>query len=649
MNTINKIILFVIIFLLSNLLAGQEVIMNMSSNPVLEKMSENVRSKSVSNDTLLLPFFDDFAYKDSYPSQLYWQDNYAYINNDYAYYPVSYGVATLDAIDENGRIHSNLHSGIKGVADYLTSRPIRLDSIFGNENRPLHDYDSVYLSFFFQPNYWDNVYASSDGLTGDSLVVEFYSPVYEEWFHVWSTIRFPFDSIKPEENNGRQFIEVIIPITDEERYFHKGFQFRFKNYVTLTENNYYPNWQVNGSQWNIDYVYLDRDRRFNSFYKDICFVSDAHSFLSSYYSMPYNQYSANSFDEIIDFDNVLISNLDQTANNVGYDYEVINSKGTVLKHYLGGSGVINPFHISGYYDNPSLPPPVFPFSFPVGVTDSAEFLIKHYITSDLDFKQNDTITFEQKFHNYYAYDNGSPEYSYTLRSPGNVQVAVRFKLNTADTLRAVKIFFNDIAGTASELYYNLRVWNESDRKPYSLVYEQGIVVKNDNSSTNNFITIMLDEPVIIRQNDFPFLVFYVGIEKTASEAMALGFDISRDNSFNTYQNTTGQWIESIFAGSIMIRPVLGKKFKVSSIDDYSKNELCVYPNPVINGTVNIKSETEFNKIYIYNNFGTKVFESGNLKANDISIPLINLRNGLYLVVIIDKTGKKHTEKIIFMQ
>ena len=655
MKKINQILVFVVLFLISGSLASQEIITKMSTNPSIEKASKNVQQKSKSTSSLFLPFFDDFSGNDVYPSQDFWTDNYAYINSDFAYHPVSYGVATLDALNEKGKVYPSLHPGMAGIADYLTSQPIRLDSIYiGTEGRRLRDLDSVYLSFFFQPNRWDKIFAANDGVPQDSLVVEFYSPVDDEWYYAWSTARFPFDSIKPEENNNRYFIEVIIPITDEEKYFHDGFQFRFKNYVTLAEASYHPGWQVNCSQWNIDYVYLNYDRRVNTFYRDICFAGEAKSFLKNYYSMPYFQYSAPS-DEVISFiDFILISNLDAGSNNVEYGYRVTNSKGNPISggSYNGGSNVIAPYHTSGYYNSQSISPNIVPGLFPADLTgnvDSAEFLIKHFITSDLGFKQNDTITFEQKFHNYYAYDNGSPEYSYTLATSGPGMLAVKFRLNADDSLRAVKIYFNDIAGSNEELYYSLCVWNQKGLIPDSLIRRQDFIVKRDSVKMNDFITIMLDKPVYITPATFPMRWFFVGIEKSSSEDMALGLDISRDNKMNTYFKVAGPWEQSYFAGSVMIRPVLGKKFTIASIDNYLEAEISIYPNPVTNGKINIISSEEINSVYVYNSFGAKVFEQRNIAADNTSIELGNIRNGMYLVVIMDEKGMRHTRKIILAQ
>src|SRR5690606_37405864 len=88
-----------------------------------------------------LPFFDDFSQQYYYPDADKWEDNYVYINSNYAVNPISYGVATFDGLDSTGYPYNFNNPTSHGVADYLTSKPIDLSSVT----------DSVYLSFFFQP------------------------------------------------------------------------------------------------------------------------------------------------------------------------------------------------------------------------------------------------------------------------------------------------------------------------------------------------------------------------------------------------------------------------------------------------------------------------------------------------------------------
>ncbi len=658
-----KYILLFIIVLLSNKVISQEIVYPLDHNPRIKQYINNINNninninsninehkRVVENDSsLMLPFFDDFTNNDVYPNIQNWQDNYVYINNEYCYKPISFGVATFDGLDENGNLYEHLSSFAPRPADYLTSQPIRLDSVFDGYNMlKLRAQDSIYLSFFIQPANW-STFANAP-LPQDSLCLEFYSPVDSTWYHIWSTKNFSFHDIDTIQNKGQHFVEVVIPITNEEKFFHNGFKFRFFNYFTLT-NNQYPGWQVNGSQWNVDYVYLDRNRRKDSYYKDICFVNSANPFLANYTSMPYNQYCEAPFDEMLDIDKVLISNLDNKPNNVGYNYEVYDENDNLLKEFQGGAGVIDPYFLSGYYNNPVTNPAIFPFAFPTNNVDSAEFLIKHYISSDLGFRQNDTIKYEQKFYNYFAYDDGSPEYSYSLLSTGRSALAVRFKLNKADTLRAVNLYFNKILNTEDYMRYTLCVWNDAGSKPGNKVAEQSIKVYNDSLYKADYITFILDEPLFIDEKDFPYLAFYVGLEVSKDVNLALGLDISRDNSDNTYYNTTGEWLNSTINASLMIRPLLGKKVKPHGIDNYIlSNNYSIYPNPAIN-TNSIVLETpvlteNFNYV-IYNSLGLEC-KKGLLYYNQSKhqINIDNLSKGIYFIAIYSKSKLVSSVKFI---
>lgn len=54
---------------------------------------------------------------------------------------------------------------------------------------------------------------------------------------------------------------------------------------------------------------------------------------------------------------------------------------------------------------------------------------------------NDSISFVQEVSNYYAYDDGSAEAAYFLQTAG-AKLAYRYDLLGADSLRAIRIYFN---------------------------------------------------------------------------------------------------------------------------------------------------------------------------------------------------------------
>ena len=125
-------------------------------------------------------------------------------------FPVTQGVLTLDALDENGHVHENAVPGPSNwIADIVSSQPIRLDSIFSPNPVALHNYDSIYFSFWFQPGGGLGPHPFNDIGTPpesqDSLVLEFLAPDYAD------TIWIEKDTII----NGIQQTITVIDRIDE--------------------------------------------------------------------------------------------------------------------------------------------------------------------------------------------------------------------------------------------------------------------------------------------------------------------------------------------------------------------------------------------------------------------------------------------------
>ena len=71
------------------------IISNLNRNIYLNKSKSQNNSKRSLNDTIQLPFFEDFTTNTVYPNMAYWRDSLVYINNQFSVSPPSYGVATL--------------------------------------------------------------------------------------------------------------------------------------------------------------------------------------------------------------------------------------------------------------------------------------------------------------------------------------------------------------------------------------------------------------------------------------------------------------------------------------------------------------------------------------------------------------------------
>jgi len=324
-KNIFAILLITIIGISAN---AQEVLTTPAYNPAVARQFLLKNTAASTTPAITLPFYDDFSIISVYPSPLRWADRYAFINTDYAKYPPSIGVATLDALDDNGALYTGAGPN-PFEADNLTSLPIRLDSVFTPAKRAITRSDSVYLSFYYQPQGRSISPPSSKA----SLILEFHSPGdsvevvnsgethYEaRWVERWSTFGgIQVDSFASPDK--RYFRQVLIPLTgllDSAYYYKNGFQFRFRNLATLSGNSQ-PDWRSNGSQWNIDVVYLNYGRKsHDTIMEDVAFADIAPSMLANYEAMPFSQYAKNWDNEMKDTLDIKIANLDNKNRNRTY-------------------------------------------------------------------------------------------------------------------------------------------------------------------------------------------------------------------------------------------------------------------------------------------------------------------------------------------
>ena len=84
---------------------AQERLLSVASNPVLARAGQPAPVKTGSQDTLDLPFIDDFSSNSPIPESSRWINRSAYVNYSFPLKPPTYGVATLDAIDSAGAVY----------------------------------------------------------------------------------------------------------------------------------------------------------------------------------------------------------------------------------------------------------------------------------------------------------------------------------------------------------------------------------------------------------------------------------------------------------------------------------------------------------------------------------------------------------------
>ena len=78
----------------------------------------------------------------------------------------------------------------------------------------------------------------------------------------------------------------------------------------------------------------------------------------------------------------------------------------------------------------------------------------------------------QHFNNYFAFDDGTAEGGYGVNGLGsrNAMVAYKFKSFMTDTLRAMRICFNDSYQDANKREFDLMVWANDDGFPGDVLY-----------------------------------------------------------------------------------------------------------------------------------------------------------------------------------
>ncbi|HTX87382.1 MAG TPA: T9SS type A sorting domain-containing protein [Bacteroidales bacterium] len=629
--------------------SGQEVLTGLQFNPVVQERSRELKmlkSASAGEDTIpiTMPFFDDFSKGGVYPSPLRWIDFDTYVNTDFPVFPPNIGAVTFDAVTDSGNMYPEAVPGPQTfIADHLTSRFIRLDSVFDPSPKALTPADSVYLSFYYQPQGRGLDPNNTDSLVLHFLVSQAHDsitptdtiPIPDRWQWVWSSTGMPLDTFIVKNNT--YFKQVMIPIRDP-RFFKKEFRFQFFNYVSLASSAL-PSWQSNCDEWNVDNIYLDKGRNVHDTIRpEIRFIDRVPSMLKDYTSMPYRQYCDDPTNEMADTLDLLMSNRDISNHNCDYGYSISSQTGSFFKTYDGGQHVVQPFYQFGYVTYiPYAHPPVS-FLLPVVPADSASFSITHHIRSlDGGTAYGDTITATQHLYNYYAYDDGSPEAGYGLRGTGGM-MALRFHLNLSpDTLRAINIFFNRTLGHVNQQYFYLTVWNDNSGKPGDTIYSR-LAYPTYTDTLNKFYMYHLEIPLRITGD------FYIGTIQTTDDNLNIGFDRYDDASKNLYFNVTGQWQASAFSGSLLMRPYVGKPIPTGIPEagpQDTPGKLVIYPNPSPAGTVHVgvtgtggSVPTEAWTVEVSNLYGSVVRSDAFTGLLDVS----RLAPGLYVVHIKSPDG-----------
>lgn len=632
-NTTNTFALLVLLVLPQVLLAQDEYIAPLKNNPVIKAalMKQSLTTMNAktaaADDTLYLPFFDDFSRATVWPSAERWTDSTAFVNFNFPINPPTVGVATFDGLDATGNPYNNTSPTASGLCDEMTSRYINL--AFDDNGLPYDVSDSIALIFYYQRKG-----RGDNPETNDSLVLQFYDPALQSWASVWNTIGTPA--------GDTLFTKVKVSINDP-AYRQNGFRFRFRNYGSK-----------NGllDIWNVDYVFLNKFLPPDyEVITDYAYVYEGATLLNSYSAVPWKHFNSlpgTQQQALVRSDAPLTIRNNNNPNSfpikvAGNLYDL--SGGSVP--IVGGGGlnniviplntnVVPPATINPgtYFQYPSAPEQaIFTAVYDIGQTSGG--------VVD-DFPQNDTLIFEQNFHDYYAYDDGSAELAYGINGIG-AQLAYKFTTLKADTLRAVNFFWAQSGLSVTNQIFRLAIWIGGSAGPVGApFYEKFNQTPNYIDSINGFYTYQTD-PILL-----PAGTYFFGFIQNNAVLLNLGLDVNTPaDQSKKFINTNGAWVNSQLPGMWMIRPVFDSDPLYTSIDDLSTdNDFAVYPNPAFD-VLNIDysgESTENLQTSITDLSGRVVYESVSF-VNQLNIS--QLSSGLYFLNFRNReTGIYFSRKII---
>lgn len=584
-------------------LSAQEYLEPLPGNASLRYATESF-TKASFKTPLPLPFVDDFSYNSIYPDPVLWADNQVFINSNFPIMPPSVGVATFDGLNPDGQPWRTGNPNAFGSSDTLTSQMIAMAGLGAG--------DSVYLSFFIQPQGLGNPPESRD-----SLVLEF-RVNDSTWRRMWSR--------SPVGLKVDSFYQVFVQVADPV-FFTDEFQFRYRNYASLTGNV---------DHWHLDYVVLDKNRTISdSLLNDVAFYRNGRSLLKRYYSMPLEQIRGFETDELADSIYAASTNHFNVVKNTTFRFDARDEcSGNILK-----SDFFQTINFPAFTDTVLLEENYkteLANLFAGTPCDSLVVTTRYFLNNsppDPSTNFNDTVAHRQLFHNYFAYDDGSAEVAYRIE--GNfAKVALRYVLNKPDTLRGIQVHWAHVDKDISGDLVNLIIWKRLDQPSGQAdeeIFRRDLELPRYMDELNGFFTYVLDTPLAVSDTIF------IGFQQVGSDNFRFGFDRNQNASQHLFFHTSGTWKTSSLPGAVMMRPVVGSPipFQVG-IPEMAPEALEVYPNPATHTLFIRWPDTVVEgTLRMYDMQGRIHYQAGGRTDN---IDMSDMPAGIYLVHLVGKDG-----------
>jgi len=608
----------------------------------------------IQGDTLTaadLPIFDDFSYPGPYPTPQYWLDKQVYVNRTFADSLPAIGMATFDGIDRKGKPYDFF----SGVADRLTSKAIDLSNFSPEDEFVLKFYVAI-KGYGKAPSLKDSLVVEFRDNTGKWVAIDGYPGFFNE--------PFVGDTVPPFE-----FKNYLL---DQQRFFHKAFQFRFKAYSS-------PGGAVD--MWHVDYVWFGPDGLFgDDTFQDVAYTMPPNSILKRYTAMPWWHFREDIPGNLGTVLRAQLFNHSKEIQNVDdnrIDLEETVT-GTSLSPNFGffqGADANLPIKENAFRENDLSQPPIQVFDkvvqFAQSIPDGDERNLRvsyslNFPAQGAQFFDNDRVSLDVPLKNYFAYDDGSAERQISFKSPsGGEQLAVRYTTNVDDTLRAVQILFPHLNGDVQTQVFNLRVYLPPLTKDSEPVYEQELLTPfyPDNlfDTLQGFTTYRLEDilgnpsPLFIPKGDF-YLTF-MQVTSGVQYGIPIGYDANNtcDSCLFVKMNITTDWtpLPADLTQAPTFRPVFGSTAPATTSSGVAEwrpasEVMDIFPNPT-SGTLFVRLKSgnfDQYRAVLFNELGQVLSE---MELSE-KLHLPDLDNGVYFLQIQHKkTNERFNHKLFILK
>jgi hypothetical protein len=397
--------------------------------------------------------------------------------------------------------------------------------------------------------------------------------------------------------------------------------------------------------WNIDYIMMDAEPYFfHRSINDITLVEPPPELLDFYESVPWKHLN--------DAQSITRNSLHYVARNLAFGDSVNVGRSYKVHNLKTGAWQYDEVYFAKFPPT-SLIRRNDPFFVPFTRNDDSEEgaleVVAWLITPADQEQQNDTARTELHFRDYYAYDDGSPEYGFGIsgESTAGALLACRYRTYTTDTLRALDMFFNKTRNhVTAGLTFQLGVWKDAGGVPGDLVYlSEETFTPGEWEGKPGFrrYAFPADTDLVITDTSF-----FAGWKQTTDEFLNLGYDVNRNNLDRVFVNISGDWFNpgsSLIHGTPMIRAVFSKKDLVTGGGDIPANgpDIAVYPNPASDRIFIRTAGYPLQRIRLFDLNGRMVREeSGAREEVDVSM----LPAGLYFLQLTSANGRSVSRKVV---